>query len=75
MIMNPWILSDLADSRVREMRRQAAECRTAECRTAGRRTRPRPARGVNRRLQLRHRLGFGLVEAGLRVLATTRPAP
>jgi hypothetical protein len=70
MIMNPWILSDLADSRVREMRRQAAECRTE-----GRRPRPRPAHGVNRRLQLRHRVGFGLVEAGLHVLATTRPAP
>jgi hypothetical protein len=70
MIMNPWILSDLADSRVREMRRQAAECRTA-----GRRPRPRLAHGVNRRLQLRHRVGFGLVEAGLHVLATTRPAP
>ena len=70
MIMNPWILSDLADTRVREMRRQADECRTA-----GRRPRPRRVHGVNRRLQLRHRVGIGLVEAGLHVLATTRPAP
>jgi hypothetical protein len=67
--MNPWIISDLADSHVREMRRQAAERRTGA-------RRPRPAAyRVDRRLQLRHRVGFGLVEAGLRVLASTRPAP
>lgn len=67
--MNPWMISDLADSHVREIRRQAAGRWTV-------RRRPRAAPyGVNRRLQLRHRVGFGLVEAGLHVLATTRPAP
>jgi hypothetical protein len=70
MIMNPWILSDLADCRVREMRRRADEYRTGRLRPG-----PRPKYVVNRRLRLRHRVGFGLVEAGLHVLATTRPAP
>ena len=66
--MNPWMISDLADSHAREIRRQAAQCRTGR-----RRPGPRPAQGVSR--ALRHRVGFGLVEAGLHVLATTRPAP
>ena len=68
--MNPWMLSDLADSRAREIRRQAAGYRTGRVRPG-----PRQATAVNRRLRLRHRVGFGLVEAGLHVLATTRPAP
>jgi hypothetical protein len=68
--MNPWMISDLADSRAREIRRQAAECRTGR-----RRPVPRPAYGVNHWLRLRHRVGYGLVEAGLHVLASTRPAP
>ena len=68
--MNPWMISDLADSHVREIRRQAAEYRTRR-----RRPGPRPTHHVSRSLRLRHRVGFGLVEAGLRVLATTKPAP
>jgi hypothetical protein len=67
--MNPWMISALADSHVREIRRQAADRRTGQ-------RRPRQAAyRVNRRLRLRHRVGFGLVEAGLHVLASTRPAP
>jgi hypothetical protein len=69
--MNPWMLSDLADSRAREIRREAARQRSQ--------ARPResqPTQGVSgRRARLRQRVGFGLVEAGLHVLATTRSAP
>jgi hypothetical protein len=69
--MNPWMLSDLADSHRSEMRRQAAQRRS--------RARPResqPMRSVSHgRGRLRRRVGFGLVEAGLHVLATTRSAP
>jgi hypothetical protein len=67
--MNPWILRDLADSHVREMRREAAR-RRSHARPRG--SQPmRSVRGGPGRL--RQRVGFGLVEAGLRVLATTRP--
>jgi hypothetical protein len=69
--MNPGMLGDLADSHVREMRREAAQRRSQ--------ARPRvsrPALSVSGgRARLRRRIGFGLVEAGLHVLATTRPAP
>jgi hypothetical protein len=73
--MNPWMISDLADSHVREIRRQAAEYRAGALRTGARRSGARPVHDVNRWLRLRHRVGFGLVEAGLHVLATTKPAP
>jgi hypothetical protein len=69
--MNPWMLSALADSRVHEIRRDAAQRRSQ--------ARPResqPVRSVSGgRGKLRRRIGFGLVEAGLHVLATTRPTP
>jgi hypothetical protein len=68
--MNPWMISDLADSRARDIRRQAEESRTGRLRPG-----PRPAYAVNQRLRLRHRVGFGLVEAGLHVLSSARPAP
>ena len=69
--MNPWMLCDLADSHVREIRREAAQRRSQ-----ARPRESRPARSVSGgRARLRHRIGFGLVEAGLHVLATTRPAP
>lgn len=69
--MNLWTLSDLADSHVREMRRVAAR----------RRSQARPRESQQMRSEnsgpgrLRRRVGFGLVEAGLHVLATTRSVP
>lgn len=69
--MNPWMLSDLADSHVREIRREAAQRR--------RQARPRESQPIRTASggpgRLRQRVGFGLVEAGLRVLATTRSTP
>jgi hypothetical protein len=82
--MNPWMLSDLADSRELEIRREAARrLRVREIRREAARRRsqapPResqPMRGVSGgRGRLRRRVGFGLVEAGLHVLATTRSTP
>jgi hypothetical protein len=69
--MNPWMLSELADSHVREIRREAAQRRGQAW---PRESQPRRAvRGGRGRL--RRRVGFGLVEAGLHVLATTRSTP
>jgi hypothetical protein len=69
--MNPWMLSDLADSHMREIRRQAAQRRSQ-----ARPREPQPMRSVSGgRGRLRRRVGFGLVEAGLHVLATTRSIP
>jgi hypothetical protein len=69
--MNPWMLSDLADSHQREMRREATRRRSqAPPRKS------QPAQSVSGgRGRLRQRVGFGLVEAGLHVLATTRSMP
>ena len=69
--MNPWMLSDLAASRQREMRREAAQRRSQ-----ARLRESQPMRSVSGgRGRLRRRVGFGLVEAGLYVLATTRSVP
>jgi hypothetical protein len=68
--MNPWTISALADSRARELRRDADTQRIIS---------PRPGcqaePGAGHWPALRRRVGFRLVEAGLHVLATTRPAP
>lgn len=67
--MNPEISRQLAASRVDDFRREAARGAAARELTRSARTAPRP--------QLRNRLGFALVEAGLRLLAdpsvTARP--
>jgi hypothetical protein len=69
--MNPWILSDLAASHRRETRREAARRRSQ-----ARPRQSRPTRSVSGGPgRLRRRVGFGLVEAGLHVLATTRSMP
>ena len=69
--MNPWMLSELADSHVSEIRRGAAQRRSQ-----ARSREPKPMRSVSGgRGRLRRRVGFGLVEAGLHVLATTRSTP
>ena len=69
--MNPWMLSDLADSHVREIRREAAQRRRQ---ARPRESQPMPSLSGGRG-RLRQRVGFGLVEAGLHVLATTRSMP
>ncbi len=68
--MNAWLLGSLADSRCREMRRGAA----------GRRERSAPRPGSPTPLErrwprMRRQVGYALVEAGLRLLATAGPAP
>jgi hypothetical protein len=56
---------EAAGSLVRESRPEAARSRIGPSGTAA-----RPARGARRRWRVRHRIGFALVEAGLRLLAT-----
>jgi len=69
--MNPWMLRDLADARERDIRRETAR-RLSQARARE----SQPMRSVSGgRGRLRRRLGFGLVEAGLHVLATTRSMP
>ena len=64
--MNPDLSCQLATQRIRDLRHEAARYGAAERRTQAA---PRP--------QLRSRIGFALVEAGLRLLAdpsvTARP--
>jgi hypothetical protein len=83
--MNPWMLQALADSRCREMRRDGARHRD---RVPGRAPAPAPAPAPalvpasapvragagRRRPQVRAQVGYALVEAGLRLLATAGPA-
>jgi len=75
--MNPWLTSALADSRGRELRGEAPGPRASQLPyeataprigSAGAGT--RPAHGVPRGSRVRHQVGFALVEAGLRLLAT-----
>jgi hypothetical protein len=68
---------DAATSLVRESRPEAARSQAPESRPEAARSRigppgtaARPARGARRRWRVRHRIGFALVEAGLRLLAT-----
>jgi hypothetical protein len=69
--MNSRMLGDLADLHMRETRREAARRRSQ----AGPRE-SQPVRSVSGGPgRLRQRVGFGLVEAGLHVLATTRSMP
>jgi hypothetical protein len=64
------MITSLADERAREIGRQMAQSKTR-----GRRPGSREAHSAATWPGVRRRLGFGLVEAGLHVLATTRPAP
>ena len=70
---------EAARSLVQESRPEAARSQARESRpeAAGSRIGPpaaraRPARGARRTWRVRHRIGFALVEAGLRLLATSR---
>jgi hypothetical protein len=69
-MMSYGMTASLVDSHLREIRRQAAQCRICAYHRGSRRS-----RGQDRWAQLRNRIGFALVEAGLRLLTTTRPAP
>jgi hypothetical protein len=68
---------EAARSLVRESRPEAARSQARESRPEAARSRigppgaaARPPRGARRRWRVRHRIGFALVEAGLRLLAT-----
>jgi len=68
--MNSFRMADaLVSSHIREVRGQVARCRAG---ASHRQPRPRAPRSRERRAALRSRVGFALVEAGLR-LVTTRP--
>jgi hypothetical protein len=73
--MNPLMLQTMADSRCREIRRDAAR-RGASAHHNGGALRPAsltaPAR--HRWPRMRRQVGYALVEAGLRLLATAGPA-
>ena len=75
--MNPWLSTALAESRGRELRGEAPGSRAREipCAAAMSGIGPagagaRPTRGTPHGSRVRHRVGFALVEAGLRMLAT-----
>jgi hypothetical protein len=75
--MNPWMLQALADSRCREMRRDGARHHDrVPGPAAAPALAPAPvrARAGRRRPQMRAQVGYALVEAGLRLLATAGPA-
>jgi hypothetical protein len=64
--MNPSLIAALAEQRIREARDQAARRHPSPPRPA-----PRPRHDPLNRVRLQRRIGMTLVEAGLRLLATT----
>jgi hypothetical protein len=69
--MNSFRMADaLVSSHIREVRGQVGRCRA---RASHRQPQPQAPRSRERRAALRSRVGFALVEVGLR-LTTTRPA-
>ena len=68
--MNPYQIAALADQRIREIRNQAARRQPSSTRPV-----PQPGNHSFNHVQLRRRIGITLVEAGLRLLATTPPVP
>jgi hypothetical protein len=73
--VNFALTSNQVDQQMRDVRRQVAGCRGRS-----HHTRARPARTAIRAPRLRRRVGFTLIEAGLRLLAAdraarTRPSP
>ena len=67
--MNFGMIDVLVDSHARDIRRQVASRRTAaRCRKSC------PAAGAAGRPGLRSRIGFALVEVGLRLQVTASPA-
>lgn len=68
--MNPSMLHTMADSRCREMRRDAARHASGTLRPV-----LLPAQVTLSWPRMRRQVGYALVEAGLRLLATDGPAP
>jgi len=68
--MNPWMLQAMADSRCRELRRDAARAADDAPRPAR-----RPTAAGPRWPQMRRQVGYALVEAGLHLLAAEGPPP
>jgi len=68
--MNPWMLHAMADSRRAEMQHDAARHASGANRPAW-----RPAPIAPAWPHMRRQVGYALVEAGLRLLATDGPAP
>jgi hypothetical protein len=67
--MNPYLIAALADERIREIRNQARRHSPSP------RPDPQPGNRPLYHLRLRRRIGITLVEAGLRLLATTPAVP
>ena len=69
--MNPTMLHTLADSRVQDIQRDS---RSRHLARQARQSRPaQPARHQGRGTGMRIRVGYTLVEAGLRLVATSGP--
>jgi hypothetical protein len=69
--MNSFRMADaLVSSHICEVRGQVARCRAG---ASHRPPQPRAPRRQERRAALRSRVGFALVEAGLRLVATRPP--
>ena len=69
--MNSFRMADaLVSSHIREVRDQVAWCRAG---ASHRQPQPRAPRRREHRAALRSRVGFALVEAGLRLVATRPP--
>jgi hypothetical protein len=71
--MNPHVITDLGSYRAHEIRSQVADCRRSG-QLSRSRTASASAAGTGRRSRLRSRLGFTLVEAGLRLVASAPSA-
>ncbi len=67
--MNPSLIQALANSRAQEIRSDLARHRAADL------AQSRPAGTAAPATDLRSRVGYALVEAGLRLLATDGPLP
>ena len=68
--MNPHLIAALADQRIRETRNQVGRGHSSSPRPA-----PQPGNHPLNHARLRRRIGITLVEAGLRLLATTPAVP
>jgi len=68
--MNPYLIAALADQRIREIQKQAPRSHSSPPRPA-----PQPSNHPLHHVRLRRRIGITLVEAGLRLLATTPAVP